>query len=636
VKENRHLAVESSVSAETKRGRMRIKCQNGHVFGAWILLSLNTEMDPEELEVLSLSGLQTVRCPVCRVSCAVAEPVIIHDFVGERVALFVPDVLSHRELHFRAELLHQLADTEKNWLPAYFSEFETLMGLRNLREWQSRATGAARQVSDSGNPPPVSSLSSQSKENAKEVSQSQEKDGLAIHAAFADLAGRDSTMPIPSQPGGGVDERLPVEPPQDEDWLDGATLDRSQTTRKIEFDFNSQKQAVAEAPTEETEPGPKSDESDEKKGSSPQEVDFVELLSGDEDEDDLILDGEFESDEKEIDILSDFTEISDDDIKEEASFFLPSVEEKSPGVRSQANSIGIEDGQVWISARLPTKRMARFDSSNAELKCQLKIVKGFPLVILALIDDQRKPMDHLEWFIDITSQYQLDAAEYLSRRFRVAVQLQADDSSEKNNFVVSSEREQNMQKILDRAAKAVVESKDKTSTFSMAVNAFEGLSDPLDAARLPRGDLTGPPDGLFEEIRRELDLMASWLRKERYDYLVYCCSFPLAQLDRQIVWLLQSAVKVGLHIPDELKGRAVDAGLAQDFKELVLNLVRAFENHSNANKTLSEEVRARNFRELFDDCERLGISPDYNIWYRVVPLLKKYDLSTTGFGYEDD
>ena len=75
-----------------------------------------------------------------------ALPFVYHDPKTRKLALVVPEVLRHRELHLRARLLTELAEDTSAPVPSYVREAKVVVGTEKLRAYLEEADSAAGEL----------------------------------------------------------------------------------------------------------------------------------------------------------------------------------------------------------------------------------------------------------------------------------------------------------------------------------------------------------------------------------------------------------------------------------------------------------------------------------------------------------
>lgn len=185
----------------TSRKRVRCACPRGHVFTTLVHDSVDVVEDAGLLGALAEAGMQLVRCPHCGTVWPIAEPILMHDRPGERLALFLPEVLAHRELEVRTNVLQRLVASDLERIPLYAADFDSIVGVDALERWLGG-------VEDDG----------RERENRPQGAVSMIP---RIHSAFADLdePERSSTTSIPPAP---TPEEQPV---AEDDWLDDSEIE---------------------------------------------------------------------------------------------------------------------------------------------------------------------------------------------------------------------------------------------------------------------------------------------------------------------------------------------------------------------------------------------------------------------------
>jgi hypothetical protein len=208
------------IYAETHRFSGRCRCANGHPFTAEIHFSINVKTDKELFDRLASTGMVIVQCPTCRADCRIAEPVTLHDPDKEQFALFIPETLTHREIHFRGALLTRIAAMDADRIPPYFGDFQTLIGLPDLIEWRSTSSvPALKRPSYAYDGRPSPHPTTQPSLAPHRTSTGPITSNPPIHEAFADLARSDKEAP--SYP-----PSFPLESDSEDsgDWLDDEAL----------------------------------------------------------------------------------------------------------------------------------------------------------------------------------------------------------------------------------------------------------------------------------------------------------------------------------------------------------------------------------------------------------------------------
>jgi len=198
-------------STGTKRRESFCVCPKGHRFVVELFTAVDLDEQPEVLEHLTDTGLQPARCTRCGAELGLAEAFLVDQPERERMAIFVPDALAHRELELRAEALTALAASPSPSVPSYAFEPVPVVGVAALHTWLFGEPVASPA-------PPPEPVPRKSKEP---VPKAKAKPAQGIHAAFADLAEPDKPVGSPSIPPAGPQmEGVDMnEPLLDDDWL---------------------------------------------------------------------------------------------------------------------------------------------------------------------------------------------------------------------------------------------------------------------------------------------------------------------------------------------------------------------------------------------------------------------------------
>ena len=189
------------VLLETNRYQIRCRCSNGHVFSGEIFKNINAQTHAQAIRDLAVhGGMHRVICPRCKITCHTAEPFTLHNPSTKQLALFVPGVLTHRELSFKVELLNHLSKVEAGVYPFYFEQFQTLSNPEDLIRWLDGKTDSLSAATDHAWPESDGSKSDEAApEEPTPLDLMNEKP--PIHEAFADLERYDSDVPsFPPEP----------------------------------------------------------------------------------------------------------------------------------------------------------------------------------------------------------------------------------------------------------------------------------------------------------------------------------------------------------------------------------------------------------------------------------------------------
>jgi hypothetical protein len=604
---------------DTRREKVRCTCSQGHVFTAQIYLAIDIDTHPGALDALTDKGLQQVRCPECRTEWTLAEPLSLHAREGGRYALFVPEALTHRQLHLRADLMREVADADPDAIPTYVADFVTLIGTRALRYWlfgpsaRSATTAPPEEPAEPAAPAP-SPASRPSQPPAPLESVHPFETGPssipAVHAAFADLTGPEMrSSSLPPEPGMGEvedDEPLP-----DEDWLDDESLDSRFSRVAVPTNGTTRDpgERHAQPPPPAEDPADRKTKPSRPPGSrpTPGDVDFAGLLSQDEDSGEfLVEDEEFEVDEDAID-LEDEEEVfggsMSEAVREQDDGADPAeVEDVLAALANGAEQAFEVIGDLVILHHRTTEADAElFEPAVSDLWFQLYEIDGFPLAVLTLISDPAAEQPrYLRWPLDLRRQPHRELAQALRRAFRCEVRLVDRDLATLSSFEVSAERELNVAVVLDRVPRALAEIEPEPGLLERAVQLLPTLDaalghpppPPLDPERLPE-------TGGLELTRAQLATLAEWTSGELRDQLVLIRSFPLDHLEGIIAEVVGRAVELGVRIPEPLMKRAIDIGHGRSRGELAARLVVAFERYTRRTVAADEAV-GRNWNELFE------------------------------------
>jgi hypothetical protein len=569
------------------RARCRCGCRSS--FLAELLVSVNLDTDPGALEELGDDGLQPAKCPHCGGVCKLAEALVLHDPARGRLALFVPDALSHRELELRAELSAEIAADDPGGLPGHAFDPVWLAGIQDLREWlfgpraRSIAPPAAEpeKRDEAPEPPVVGDRSSKP----------------PIHEAFADLRESDSEPPSTVPPPPPLDDEEPIfdDDDDDEDWLP-----------------NELSASAADArPTPRPARPPSGDG-----------VDYAGLLGADEEEE---PDLELPEDEDEP------------DLEFEAGFSLSEPPGRPAEKRKDAPR-ALLDGEPYLAELqgdevvlhrvVDAEQAGAFDVSKADLWFQFVEIEGRPLVAITLVEDPslENPI-RISWPLDVNRIAHRELAHSLRRSYNARVRLYDEERSQIERFELSSDRELNVVAVLEEFSRRTAGREVEETDFAYAAALLDREGAPL-GDPLPGLFTAGSPPRLesFEDARGVLAVLESWNEPERRAHLVLVRSFPLDYLEELINEVLEAAVRHGAHLPASFKDRAIGLGLSASRGELALELVDSFNRTMLSENRPDETTAAHNWRALLADCAEQGVTPDAETQDRAESLLEKHGL----------
>ncbi|MCP4676121.1 MAG: hypothetical protein GY854_11565 [Deltaproteobacteria bacterium] len=304
----------------------------------------------------------------------------------------------------------------------------------------------------------------------------------------------------------------------------------------------------------------------------------------------------------------------------------PPVKPSAIAKTSEA-TFDIEGERIILIHQVPAELDHTFSPKRAELWIQLRVSGGLPLIVLTLVaDPAQTDSPHLHWLLDVSRDTHLEIARSLEREFRAEVRIYTRELTEAARFEVGRDRERNVSAVLDRMARVLEENPEPIS-FDDAATRFRGLAHPLGKEVPPFPDVDPAPARSFQAAQSSIAKLTSWLTPERHDYLVFTRSFSLRRLGEHIRSGLGDAIRFGVRLPDNLKSRAIDVGLAADREDLLLKLTQAFNKLIHRGKGPPEEIAAANWHELFEDCSKEGMELDSRDWNRAEELLDRFGLN---------
>ncbi|MFO8073243.1 MAG: CpXC domain-containing protein [Polyangia bacterium] len=573
---------------DTRRVRARCRCGCRRSFPAELLVSVNLDTDPGALEELGDDGLQPARCPHCGVVCKLAEALVLHDPARARLALFVPDALSHKELELRADLTAEIAAGDPSGLPDHAFDPAWLAGIQDLREWLFGPR--ARSIA-----PPAAEPEKRDEPPGQPVVD-ERSSKPPIHEAFADLRESDSGPPSTIPPPPALDDEDPIfDEDDDEDWLPNDLSESAPDTR----------------PTPRPARPPSGDG-----------VDYAGLLGADEEEE---PDLELPDDEEEP------------GLEFEAGFSLsepPARPDEKPKDAPRALLDGdpylaeLQGDEVVLHRVVDAEQAGAFDASRADLWFQLLEMEGRPLVAITLVEDPSlKDPVRVSWPLDVGRIAHRELAHSLRRSYSAQVRLYDEERSEIDRFEVSSDRELNVVAVLEEFSRKTAGHEVEETDFAYAAALLDRECAPL-GEPLPGLFTAGSPPRLesFEDARGVLSVLESWSEPEHRAHLVLVRSFPLDYLEELSNEVLEAAVRYGAHIPACFRDRAIGLGLAASGEELALELVDGFNRTMLSEDRPDETSAAHNWRALLADCAEQGVTPDAETQDRAESLLEKHGL----------
>ena len=539
-----------------------------------------------------------------------AVPFIFHDPNARKLCVVVPEALRHQELKERAKLLTAIADDPAPPVPAYVREATSVIGSAGLAAYLARegSTHRESEVRDR-----ETALAAREQElGARDVASRQREDALAarevrMRERAEDVTGREDELRQLAEENEAMSRDLAMREQELESRL--AQLgDRERA--------HAQSVALAPAHVEpapivrakttppRTDPAlrlhdepplvalPKSasivdDVDDDVEDDVVEEIDDLEPVgtqpgqaSARTSEPDLV-DPDEVAEEVDPDALvrEDVTGVhrAEEGAPTAESTLIASPANIAPRATSgpQMPEPLMRGAQVAMRIGEPLElavRLVNGDIGDLDMLVRLVTDVGAPVIVLTLTDGIAETARKLA--LDPRSADDRRALEILRRRFEARVVIFGPDGDYIREVTVAAERETNVARMLDRAARFRSEA---SATVDAAKERALGVPPPAAVAHpFTASSNESPADETAVSALRSLTELADWMSPEKLDQALLELSVTEEAIDAVVARVVDRAVKHGLALPSGLMDRAVAAGIASEAGALVTRQIDAF------------------------------------------------------------
>lgn len=614
---------------------VHVPLPDGRVRSVAVYLGVNVATDPQLGGAATSGGLHRFEGGE-----ELALPFVFHDPVARKLCVVVPEALRHLELKERAKLLTAIAADESVPVPAYAREASSVIGAAGLVSYLARSDVDYRDRE--------SAISQKEQElAARDATMRQKEEALAgrevrMRERAEDVTGREDELRSLAEENEAMSRDLAMREQELEERL--ATLaDRERA--HAESQTNARKEAAAvDSPRAKSVPPPRLDASASRAIDPPSGTlaliadppapiasiveDDVEDDVDDDVEDEVVEEideiepvgtqpgrvaGTSATQEGDLVDPDEVAEEVDPDalVREDITGVHRTEEEGGPtqiasaanmaprpasGGRAMPDSLA-RGAQVAVRIEEPIELSARLvEPEIGELDMLVRLVTdvGAPVILLTLTDG--KPEHARRLALDARSADDRRVLEILRRRFEARVHLFGPDGTFLRTTAVRAERETNVARMLDRAARLRGEATaapDAAKERALAVPAPEAVAHPFSSAETDG-------DGTPAAAARALADVSEWMTPEKLDQALLDLSVSESVIDAVVARVIERAVAHGLALPSALADRAVSAGIAPEQGALVGKQIDAFRKTVSASDKggLDDATIAANWERL--------------------------------------
>ncbi len=622
----------TGVAGETRIDPMHVTVPGGFVRSIRVHTQVNVATHPELRDAAIQGALHRFEGGE-----ELAVPYIYHDPVEQRFALVLPEVLRHRELNERAQLLERLAEDRAHPIPSYVREAKVVIGQAELATYLE---GAGPSVAEQKQV--LGDREARLAARAEDITRREDElraQGDLIDAQQRDLALREQEL----------EARLQTLQQREQEFASRTSEGRSTAT----YAASPSVMVPSESATVVTQWPPRDAElaspSEQQTGDiivEDEEIEELEDLEplrtnaalvpeayalADEAEElpaveeraELDETGRFraggEIEELEAELLEDAVEelVDEAEVEElrESSPELGQDPAPTPKPGSDVTSAlvaelfadrerqiaaAVLDDRVALAVKVAEGREEAF-REGADLLVQFAPVDGWPIVLLTLIEerqDGRRP--YLRRLALDPSRSPGDRIlQQLRIRGEVAVETFSRDREPLHTFELDVPRRVNVALLLERLGRW-----DQSSEVDVGVALERALAAPP-PTRLASHPFTSedpePATGAVEARRRLLEAL-HWNEPSKLEMLLLTLSVPKDVVDGALRRYLLDAVRAGIMVPAEFRSRAVSLGVAPDGAALVEETLAAFRTTATSEDRsgLSKEQVAENWKMILE------------------------------------
>ncbi|HEY8429985.1 MAG TPA: hypothetical protein VIL20_16495, partial [Sandaracinaceae bacterium] len=643
-------------AGQTRLRSLHVPLPSGFVRTVQVYDVVNTATHPELREPALTGTLHRFETGE-----ALAVPFVFHDPHARKLALVVPEPMRHEELRLRAELLAEIAKDTQYAVPGYVRDAPSVIGPAGLAAYLERSSAAGSELARKEKELAEREAALQKRHGELEAASAalaereaalQKRHG-ELEAASAALSQREARLQARAE-----------EVTRREDELRGflEQIEAAQADLALrEQELEARLEALAEREAElalraEARPIVREDEVEELDDEEVDELEPLATSPGELPPDDLgaavqlvdeppapavplgasVLGGMADPISDVEDDLADEVEELDDvepigdvtgvhaelvredtDLRPRPHGGEPEPSQPPPSVApppafferrhgAPATAV-VEDGAVRLFVRLPEGKDELVDAERPpELLAQLVVVEGYPVCLLTIVDERDGRPQALRAPLDPRSTEDRRILEALRRRFAAELVVFSATGRYLRRLEVSSPREVNVARILERVARAHAAAIDANT----AIERVLASPPPVRAADHP---FTGEePAGDARAAQAALDRLIQWSSADKLDHALLVLSIPRDRVDATTRRVLADAVEHGLALPKGMAERAVSLGVAPDVATLVGRQIAALVETTKTSALPKERI-ADNWERLLEAATEAEVALDGDV-----------------------
>ncbi|MBW2461157.1 MAG: hypothetical protein JRH11_05890 [Deltaproteobacteria bacterium] len=624
---------------KTRREQVHVTIPGGHLRSIPIYVAVDVKSDPGLKEGALGGALHRFEGGE-----ELAMPFIYHDPDARKMALVIPETLRHRELLERARFLERLGADTDHEVPRYVREAAVVIGAQELLAYVERkappqdGSKAAEEAAEAAGA--LAIRESELDGRNEQLSEREER----LHTRAEDVTRREDEVRSAVEMFEVQQRDLEVQQQELARRLD----ELQQRERELAERAKAQPRSLSSAPP----PAAAVEEAEDDDIEELEEIDSISTntaviraedveMVDDDDEHDDHDDHDDDRSIGEVAEADDGAEVDDDDEIEELDesdmmseevtgiTLAPQEPESDDSQSVQSGSYPraavtppehflsdrhVEmaakcDGAVWLFARLDEGREDAY-RGGAELLAQLVVVKGCPVVVLALVEnrDEGRPFVR-RVVLDPRDVDDRSVLESLRADFEATVALFGPSGRFERTVEVAAPRRVNVAMILERVSLT----KEKSAQLDTATAKERALAVP------PPIKDDGHP--FLEEVEavhsaaeaaNALAQLVVWTTSEKLNTALLVLSIPGDLVDGATRQILANAVDRGLALTPELTTRALAVGVAPDEGALVIRQLECFRETTADEDSggLSAEDVADNWEQLLEAANENEIAVD--------------------------
>jgi len=557
---------------QTRQEPIHYTCEKcGYLFGAKVYSTINVTTDPGVGELLEQGELNTLTCPACDAANAPNIPLIYHNAEARCFALLLPEVLRHRELSEKANLLLELAGDAAD-VPHYVKQAEVVFGTRGLLKLLDRNQE-------------VMTADWEKEKGLIEQRELMDQRQRDLESREAALLGREEDVQAKQEDL--ISRRTKLERDKDELTHGWAELDRErEALQSLSVDLESQEREMRERARTRIYDDSRSREIPMPEAQEDVDEEQATVLASP-----LALEGR---PQEEVDRWR----ASDD-----RTMYL------------------LHDETVYLLAKPEGELYDRLLSSEPGAMVQLFGFTGGPMVSLVVTpgdveSDRSDPGQAVYWYLDPGSLTGRDILNCLAQDFSLQLDIYDEESRPVATWQIRAPMAENVADILRRADVQLESMEQLHRDFTAAVEDYAAMGED----RLGRKQHNFSPDS-YQKLpspaaaRLALGIVSYWSEPDNQDYLLLVKSFPVSywrDIRRRVV---KRALDFGLALSPPLTDFAMEEKMATTREDLLHAAVSSFAEVSLRLKPsdLDPAQEWENWKLLLADCAVEGVQVDPKI-----------------------